>query len=299
MPPVHYRLTLEEHRAERGSYVDPARYQEGNRDYRPEMLCHTGDGHAQGTRSLSAVTCPACLVLIGRAAAAKIASVSEGQHIGDATTTKPGALLTMEDGSQWFHPYDGGAPVKTRSAAEAPAKVRHEWHVLDLRTGLQVARYPVDVSPLAAKAAADKCRELSREQGPHFQLLEIGAPDQPGQFERCRLAGYRVEPDGFGAWIARDPDGVEIEHGPTDRSWPTERTAWEACDHHRMFGDDPMHLRGSCEDPRLMAAGYTVCGSNGDREWHWRPPGGPWHDGHRSEGAAVNAALRHLEEVAR
>lgn len=62
----------------------------------------------------------------------------------------------------------------------------------------------------------------------------------PGEFERAKLAGYDVEPDGFaGGWIARDPDGVEIEQKATERSWPTERAAWEACDRNRMFGDGP------------------------------------------------------------
>lgn len=53
----------------------------------------------------------------------------------------------------------------------------------------------------------------------------------------------------------------------------------------------------TCEDRRLLSAAYTVCGSNGDREWHWRPPGGPWRAGFRSEDAAVRAALKHLSGV--
>lgn len=28
----------------------------------------------------------------------------------------PGELLTMSDGSVWFHPYGGGAPVREREA---------------------------------------------------------------------------------------------------------------------------------------------------------------------------------------
>lgn len=55
--------------------------------------------------------------------------------------------------------------------------------------------------------------------------------------ECAKLAGYDVEPDGFGGgYIARDPDGVEIEQKATERSWPTECAAWEACDRHRMLG---------------------------------------------------------------
>jgi hypothetical protein len=58
---MHYRMTLDEHRLARGSYVDPDRYREGHRDYRPEMLCRTGDGHAVGTRDWFKVTCERCL----------------------------------------------------------------------------------------------------------------------------------------------------------------------------------------------------------------------------------------------
>lgn len=54
---------------------------------------------------------------------------------------------------------------------------------------------------------------------------------------------------------------------------------------------------GTCEDRRLEAAGYFVCGSNEDREWHWRGPDQQWRDGYRSEYAAVNAALRHLRNL--
>jgi hypothetical protein len=46
---------------------------------------------------------------------------------------------------------------------------------------------------------------------------------------------------------------------------------------------------------RLADNGYMVCGSNGDREWHWHGPDGKWHDGYRSEYAAVKAALRDLK----
>lgn len=51
---------------------------------------------------------------------------------------------------------------------------------------------------------------------------------------------------------------------------------------------------GTCEDPRLRRAGYYVCSSDADREWHWRGPDGKWRDRYRSEQAAVNAALRDL-----
>jgi len=58
----------------------------------------------------------------------------------------------------------------------------------------------------------------------------------------------------------------------------------------------PELVAGTCEDVRLASAGYIVCGSNADREWHWAAPGGRWHDGYRTEYAAVNAALRDLKK---
>jgi hypothetical protein len=33
-----------------------------------------------------------------------------------------GVLLTMRDGSQWFHPVDGSAPVKVESLTDADEK---------------------------------------------------------------------------------------------------------------------------------------------------------------------------------
>jgi len=63
---IHYQMTLDEHRAARGGrYVDPDRYREHHRDFRPEMLCLTGDGHAKGTRDRAKVDCPRCLQLLG------------------------------------------------------------------------------------------------------------------------------------------------------------------------------------------------------------------------------------------
>lgn len=72
-------------------------------------------------------------------------------------------------------------------------------------------------------------------------LLEPPAPNPvtSGQFERAKLAGYDVEPDGFrGGWRARDPEGDELPgpDGVGEDPHPTERAAWEACDRHRMFG---------------------------------------------------------------
>jgi len=59
---LHFEMTLEELKSSRGGgYTDPDRYKAGHRDYSPEMLCHTGQFRAPGTRNRRAVTCPACL----------------------------------------------------------------------------------------------------------------------------------------------------------------------------------------------------------------------------------------------
>lgn len=31
---------------------------------------------------------------------------------------RPGVVLTMSDGAQWFHPYDGGKPIQRRCARD-------------------------------------------------------------------------------------------------------------------------------------------------------------------------------------
>lgn len=51
----HYQLNRQEHMA-----VSEAARAGGQFD-RPEMLCRTGDGHAQGTRTWADVTCRRCL----------------------------------------------------------------------------------------------------------------------------------------------------------------------------------------------------------------------------------------------
>lgn len=101
--------------------------------------------------------------------------------------------------------------------------------------------------PLDLGASLDTCRALANNHaaklGPDYGVRVIGAPDEiaPGAFERCKLAGYRVEHEhtdsnGSWWWRADDPSGDII--GPHGADfWPTERAAWEACDRHRMFGD--------------------------------------------------------------
>lgn len=51
---MHYQLSEYEHRAVSEAARNGARFD------RPEMLCRTGDGHAEGTRYWAKVDCPAC-----------------------------------------------------------------------------------------------------------------------------------------------------------------------------------------------------------------------------------------------
>lgn len=56
---THYQMTYEERRAI--SYIDRNDF-----NAHPDMLCRTGDGHAQGTRDKPTVKCPACLERLNR-----------------------------------------------------------------------------------------------------------------------------------------------------------------------------------------------------------------------------------------
>lgn len=51
----HYQLDDQEHAA-----ISEAKRKGAHFDL-PEMLCRTGDGHREGTRDWSKVTCPRCL----------------------------------------------------------------------------------------------------------------------------------------------------------------------------------------------------------------------------------------------
>lgn len=52
---LHFQLNAAEHAAISETKRNGATFD------RPEMLCRTGDGHAQGIREWSLVTCPRCL----------------------------------------------------------------------------------------------------------------------------------------------------------------------------------------------------------------------------------------------
>lgn len=92
--PLHYQRSFEEVRAER--FID-----RGDYNARPPVLCGSGDGHALATRDREAVTCPACSDAI---TARSVGTLIAKPELG------PGELLTMGDGSKWFHPYNGAAP---------------------------------------------------------------------------------------------------------------------------------------------------------------------------------------------
>ncbi|HEV7251458.1 MAG TPA: hypothetical protein VGN93_31155 [Shinella sp.] len=99
--------------------------------------------------------------------------------------------------------------------------------------------------------------------------------------------GVRLTPDEVEMMAVMFEEGVDLFDGEAEPRDALSTSGTEG-------NEDPMNLRGSCEDPRLVGAGYVVCGSDADRQWHWQAPGGPWNDGYKSENAAVNAALRDL-----
>lgn len=106
---VHRQMTTQERRA----FSEAAR--NGARFDRPEMWCLTGDGHAKGVEAWAGVTCPACLERKPSEMPVKTerAHLTDPDFLGNAyrqPMRRPGELLTMASGEQWFHPYDGGAP---------------------------------------------------------------------------------------------------------------------------------------------------------------------------------------------
>jgi hypothetical protein len=115
---------------------------------------------------------------------------------------------------------------------------------------------------------------------------------------------YRIEDNGH---ITRNRYWLRILNNRTEHSSLEEAKAAAQADYEQRVmsalstppqpieaggENDPLHIRGSCEDPRLVSAGYVVCGSGANTQWHWHGPDGVWHDGFKSESAAVNSALR-------
>lgn len=108
MAVIHRQMTTQERRA----WCEAAR--NGASFDRPEMWCHTGDGHAIGLEIWQGVTCPACLA--GKPA--EVVKTERAHLTAPAFLANPfmqaagetGELLTMSDGVQWFHPYGGGGP---------------------------------------------------------------------------------------------------------------------------------------------------------------------------------------------
>ncbi len=130
----------------------------------------------------------------------------------------------------------------------------HEEALMDVRQGrgdafslAAVSRYDVeatqfdfasdicepDETPAAAPAPTlhDKIMELhaAAADPPAREVIDTG-----GEFYKCVMQGYTVEPDdtGAGLWQAVDPDGE-----PFAWKFQTEQAAWEGCDRHRLFGD--------------------------------------------------------------
>lgn len=96
---------------------------------------------------------------------------------------------------------------------------------------------PVDLADLCTAFGRWRA-ELKNAIGQPLAGVETSYDLHPQEFARSKLAGYSVEPNGFsaGGWSARDPEGDEIVPLTVAGDlFPTEREAWEACDHHRMF----------------------------------------------------------------
>jgi hypothetical protein len=82
----------------------------------------------------------------------------------------------------------------------------------------------------AVREAVTRLQEMAAEEAPQ----EASGPDEgiaPGEYAKAVLAGYLAYWD-EGGWVAQTWDHKVISrHG-------SERAAWEACDRHRMFGDE-------------------------------------------------------------
>lgn len=130
---------------------------------------------------------------------------------------------------------EGGPEGENYGPAERP-----RVEVYTLADGLPVERacWPLDlgVSLEACTALASNEMERRNAGARLCGVRVVGAADEigPGEFVRAVDAGYTIEPNGFGAgFIAKDPEDDEIASGVNH---PSERAAWEACDHHRRFG---------------------------------------------------------------
>lgn len=145
-----------------------------------------------------------------------------------------------------------------RPASSAPGVPATMWN------GADVAAVVAEAKRLLAAADRPDFLAVARDVLTDPARNRYGVPEAVG-----RGAGYDVEPDGFGSgFILRDPEGVEIERAATDRSWPTEREAWEKA---RQCHEEAHPAPG--EFTRATEAGYKV-NPNGDGRWQAEDPDG-------------------------
>lgn len=119
---------------------------------------------------------------------------------------------------------------------------------------------------------------------------EVDLEPMEGDANRIQLGDRRCR---FGTWMTL------MRCPPFERVWVPDderEGARPSPAQNPKVGDVVAEdqFANTCEDRRLREAGFFVCGSNADREWHWHGPDRKWHDGYRSEYAAVRAALKAL-----
>lgn len=156
--------------------------------------------------------------------------------------------------------------------------------VLDLDTGYGDEGNAVQVAWQGKASPALIDHPRVQHVAERFLEATSAAPEEeiaPGEFEKAKLSGYDVEPNGFGegGWYARTPDDDEL--GP----YPGQRAAWEAADAHRRFGD-------------VMPAGYRVRDarmSGYPGPYYVRAPNGRDVAKRETETAAISAAITHAK----
>lgn len=74
--------------------------------------CNTGDGHHQSTTDRARVTCPRCIERAAEIIREEDSVLKMHPVAFSDQRALNGRLLTMGDGSQWHHPYNGAAPLK-------------------------------------------------------------------------------------------------------------------------------------------------------------------------------------------
>ena len=125
------------------------------------------------------------------------AAIVSAQHVGDA----PGVRICMGDGSVWFHPYGGGAPVCEKPAGQTPEVF---------------ARFETDSSP--GVTAEPKPGDATAKAYPPISPPMVATKEEPGvSADRLRVAGTRRTYTDGSVWFypcngAREP----VQERPAD-----------------------------------------------------------------------------------